>query len=352
MRRAALRSGSALSQVRSARILNEFLYKLSPQATRKEEEKEMLMKTANHNSTTLQSQSTRARRYRFGLALALAACICSLQLAASAKTLVAGPALTQIAAGSTQVWGLDAAGNVYHYSGGTFNLVPGANFKQIAVGLGTDVWGLGPKGHAFQWNASGKTFSEVSPTFVFASIATGKGGTWAMDLKGRIYYYSQVPNEFQLFKNPDGTKPPTATALYVGGAAEAVWILDNGTPRMPHLYNTITKFFDGVGTPLQQIAVGYNHVWGLDPSNDVREYVTKPTFEFQLVPSVLMTQLTITSDSELWAISDGNHAVYHYETVPKRFDLVDDSEDYVQITAGNSTIGVWAITNNHLIYKF
>jgi hypothetical protein len=277
-----------------------------------------------------------------------AALLCGLLPKATAKTLVAGPGLVQIAAGNTQVWGIDGGNNVYQYSGGTFNLIPGADFKQIAVGLDTDVWGLGPKGHAFQWDASTKTFNAVSPTLAFKQIATGKGGTWAITSAGDIYFYNQPLNTFQKFtKGP----PPAALEIFVGGAGQAVWILDFG--QEPHLYNTRTGFFDLVpGVNLQQIAAGYSDTWGLDFSGQPRLYHPTKPFAFNVVPSVPLMQLALTSESELWAISEADQAVYHYNIITKAFDLEDDTEVYTQITAGNSTIGVWAITKTLKIYKF
>jgi hypothetical protein len=291
------------------------------------------------------STSTSSTIRPFGLALVLTvACLCSLVAPASAKTLVAGPPLVQIAAGNTQVWGLDGFGNVYQYKAGTFSPIAGARLKEIAVGLNDDVWGLGPKGHAFQWD--GSTFSAVSPGLEFKQIATGKGGTWAITSGGQIYYYNSALLAFEEFtKGP----PPSALEIFVGGAGQAVWILDFG--QMPHLFNTRTGFFDEVpGVNLQQIAVGYSDTWGLDFSGQPRLYHSSSPFAFNIVPAVPLAQLTVTSESELWAISEADHAVYHYES--GSFVLVDDKETYTQISAGNSTIGVWALTNSNKIYKF
>jgi Tectonin domain len=307
--------------------------------------RKQLPSTINYNvksTTTIHSWRS------LSLALALtAALLLSLAPAASAKTLVAGPPLVQIAAGNTQVWGLDAAGNIYQYKGGTFNLIPG-NFKQIAVGLNDDVWGLGPKGHAFQYDFSSKSFNEVSSSLTFKQIATGKAGTWAITSAGAIYY--DTPVGFQEFTQGP---PPAALEVFVGGAGQAVWILDFG--QEPHLLNTRTGFFDLVpGVNLQQIAAGYSDTWGLDFSGQPRLYHPSKPFAFNVVPSVPLAQLALTSEAEFWAISEADHAVYHYNPVPSpgSFDLEDDKEIYTQITAGNSTIGVWALTNTHKIYKF
>lgn len=307
------------------------------------------MKSLQLNPKTnynVKSTATFWCRHGIGLALAFtAALILSMAPLASAKTLVAGPPLVQIAAGNTQVWGLDGAGNVYQYKGGTFNLIPTANFKQIAVGLNDDVWGLGPKGHAFQYNFGTDSFTEAtSPEF--AQLATGKGGTWAITFTGAVYYYTPVG-----FKKFVQASLPPAIGIFVGGAGQAVWILDS--TQLPHLYNTRTGFFDEVpGVDLQQIAVGYSNVWGLDFSGQPRLYHSTPPFAFNVVPSVPLAQLALTSEAELWAISQADHAVYHYNTGTKAFDLEDDKETYTQITAGNSTIGVWALTSANKIYKF
>jgi hypothetical protein len=286
---------------------------------------------------------------RFGLVLSLtAAFLCNLAMPAAAKTPVPGPPLVQIAAGDTEVWGLDGKGNVYQYSGGTFNVIPGVIFRQIAVGLGSDVWGLGPKGHAFQWDASAKGFNPVSPALAFKQVLTGKAGTWAITSSGDIYSYNQPLNTFQKFTHGP---PPAALDIFVGGAAQGVWILDFGGD--PYLYNTRTGYFDRVpGINLQQIAVGYTDTWGLDFSGQPRLYHPSKPFAFNVVPSVPLMQLALTTESELWAISESGTAVYHFNNGTKSFDLVDDKEMYAEITAGNSTIGVWALTTGRKIYRF
>jgi hypothetical protein len=288
---------------------------------------------------------------RIGVALTLMVALgCFDTVPATAKTLIAGPPLVQIAAGNSEVWGLDKPGNLYQYSGGTFNLI-GANYTQVAVGESTDVWALGSSGHPYQWNAKTKTLNEVSSSLQFTQIATGSGGTWAITSGGSIYSYNVPLKKFEKFtKGP----PPKAVNVFVGGAPEAVWILDDVANR-PHLFNTKTGFFDLVpGVALFQVAVGYTTVWGLDLSGQVRLYHPTKPFAFNLVagPPTGAALLTVTTNSEFWAISLADHAIYQYNTATKLFDLVDDSETYEQISAGNSTIGVWALTNKHKIYKF
>ena len=79
------------------------------------------MKTSKHHSTMKHSFDSLAGTSilrRIGPALPLmAAFVCVLTLPASAQTLVVGPPLVQIAAGNSEVWGLDGAGNLYQYSG-------------------------------------------------------------------------------------------------------------------------------------------------------------------------------------------------------------------------------------------
>ncbi|MGB2604567.1 MAG: tectonin domain-containing protein [Candidatus Sulfotelmatobacter sp.] len=307
------------------------------------------MKTTNHitrSTYSSKSHSHASTVSRVALALTLtAAFLCSLALPALAKTRVSGPPLVQISAGTTEVWGLDAAGNAYQYFGGIFNFI-GAAYKQVAVGQGSDVWALGLKGHAFHWK--GTTFSEVSPALEFTQIATGGGGTWAITSGGDVYYFNSALIQFERFtKGP----PPLAQSIFVGAAPQAVWILDFAA--QPHLYNTRTGFFDLVpGVDLLQIAVGDSETWGLDFSGQPRLYHSSPPFAFNVVPSVPLAKITLTTDAELWAVSEVDHAVYHYNPTPKTFDLVDDTQVYEQITAGNSTIGVWALTSTHEIYKF
>jgi hypothetical protein len=312
------------------------------------------MKTSKHDSTVNHSFNSLTHTSilrRIGRALTLMAALpCFLMLPASAKTLVAGPPLVQIAAGNSQVWGLDGAGNLYQYSGGTFNLI-GATYSQVAVGEGTDVWALGTNGHPYQWNSTTKTLNEISSSLEFTQIATGSGGTWAITSGGDIYSYNVPLKKFEKFtKGP----PPKAENIFVGGAPEAVWILDD-LANQPHLYNTKSGLFNLVpGVGLFQVAVGHTTVWGLDLSGQVRLYHPTKPFEFNVVagPPTGAALLTVTTNSEFWAISLADHAVYHYNTATKLFDLVDDSETYEQISAGNSTIGVWALTNKHKIYKF
>ena len=76
--------------------------------------------------------------------------LCAFAASSSAQILIPGK-LIQVAAGTNEVWGINAAQDIFRYDfdGNSFIRVPGA-LAQIAVGHNSDVWGLNSQGQSFQ----------------------------------------------------------------------------------------------------------------------------------------------------------------------------------------------------------
>ena len=292
------------------------------------------MKTTTNNTLS----SNRSKPSRIGLTLTLTAVfLCSLVASTSAQTLVCGPALVQISAGTTQVWGLDGHGNVYQYNGTCFVQKHGA-LAQIAVGKGKNVWGLNASQAIYQYDFKTKEWVNIPGALV--QIAVGGAGVWGINASGQIWYYNGT--EFVQFTN--GTVP---IGRYIAVGANQPWVID--TSNNVWLYNTNTGFFDQVEfAQLTQIAVGGAlEAWGVNGSQQIWEYDVK-TEQFEEVNGHLV-QVSLTNKADIWGINASGAA---YKFVKGKFEQQGTVVHFVQISAGAPTSGAWAITKAGAIYKF
>ena len=297
--------------------------------------------TENNRPSTDSSTPTRltSKLSRFGLIVALTAfCLCSLAALTSAQTLVPGPALVQISAGSSQVWGLDASQNVYQYDKktNTFNQEHGA-LTQIAVGKGNSVWGLNIHEAIYTYNFKTKEWVNIAGALV--QIAVGGAGVWGIDDWGSIWFYDGTG-----FVEYNGTVP---VAQYIAVGDNEPWVID--TSNNVWLYNTNTGYFDQVqSAQLTQIAVGTAlEAWGVNSSQQIWDYNVK-TEQFDEVNGLLV-QVSLTNKANIWGINASGAA---YKFVKGKFEQQGTVTGFVQISAGGPAAGVWAITNTKAIYKF
>jgi hypothetical protein len=100
--------------------------------------------------------------------------------------------LASIAAGADgAVWGLNAAGNVYHYDAttGLFDPVAGT-LTALSVGDGATVWGLNKAGQIYQYNPNAGHFFQI-PGRLLTIAASATGAVWGLNLAGSVYTFQQ-----------------------------------------------------------------------------------------------------------------------------------------------------------------
>ncbi len=294
----------------------------------------------NHSSTTY---SPDRKMTRIGLTLGLTAIfLASMAAPASACTKVSAPKLAQISAGSTEVWGLDAVGDVYQYNSTTktFNVTSG-NLDQISVGPGESVWGL--KGDKiYKYNFKTKSFTVVKGSLDV--VSAGASGIWGVNESGGVFSYNGVA--FIEFTN--GAIPSSET-IAVG--ENAPWILDAG--GHPWLYNTTTGYFDETKSStlvLKQISVGSDlNAWGVDYSNEVWLYNVNTEY-FDLWPGVSLAQVSLFNDDTPWGVTPAGYALKFTGTgFAEQCPAVTN---FSQISAGGTAAGTWGLTTTGGVYLF
>jgi hypothetical protein len=328
------------------------------------------MKTTNHNSQSICSVTQSPRRSKWsqvGLGLAAAALfLCSLAASAVTCTLVSGPVLTQIAIGTTQVWGLDASGNVYQYDHTTkaFNLIPG-NLTQIAVGEGKAVWGINSAGDVYQYDFTPTPPAkpgfvhqggslQLSQISVGEATSAGSAGVWGIGLTGGIHYWNGLAFEtFDKGAIVDGKQTPK----YVSVGQSAPWILDNNGHAW--LFNNNTGFFDGpIGASsggeqvLSHISVGSElFAWGVNSSDDIFVYNETTEVFDQVSPTQHLSSISVLNSDVPWGLGETSGRLYKFSTTTFQ-QQCPAVTNFKEVAAGATAAATWAITTTGEIYMF
>jgi hypothetical protein len=327
------------------------------------------MKTTNNNTQSSCNSIQPPRRSKWShvaLSLALTASfLCSLTASAATCTLVPGPALTQIAVGSTQVWGL-AGDNVYQYDHATkaFNLIPSPvnPLTQITVGEGQSVWGLDASGNIYQYifpdgpfvQRDGKPALQLAQISAGAATSAGSAGVWGIGLAGGIHFWNGT--EFETFDQGaivDGKQTPVSISVGQG----APWILDNNGHAW--LFNNDTGFFDGpIGAHgggqqvLSHISVGSElYAWGINDRDDIFVYNDTTEVFDQVSPTQHLSSISVLNSDVPWGLGETSGHLYKYAS--GTFDQECPAvSSFTQVAAGATAATTWAITNTGQIYIF
>lgn len=256
--------------------------------------------------------------------------------------------LTQIAAGRNEVFGVDAASNIWRLSPAQKGFVQIQGFLvQVAVGGGTvaqtdDVWGVNGSGGVFRFDYSTKLFNETGGVSL-TSIAVGVGTqdkchpyeVWGIYAPNqRVYRYDYCLKAF-------AQVPAALTQVATGGGD--VWGL-NGSSQIFH-YDFATELFVLVPGVLTQISVGVNDVWGVNGKAQIYRYDPN---------SVTFQQVTGVA-TQVWAGGDGVWALNGADGI-FRFD--SSSASLVQVPgflaniAPGSGAGVWGINASNAVFTF
>jgi len=161
---------------------------------------------------------------RMLLLVAFISCWAATVVPASAQHLKQIPgSLAQVAAGRSEVWGLDAANQVYRFNSGTttFAKIGTIRLTHVAVGGGTvlqadQVWGVTASGKVYRFSYKTNTFAQVPGTLAQIVVSEGYQDTchpyevWGLDTAQLIYRYDYCTSQFV-------TIPGFLTHIAVGG---------------------------------------------------------------------------------------------------------------------------------------
>ena len=309
------------------------------------------MKTTAANTLSRIHPSTTLSWKKPLLMSAIALIICSVAISASASswTLVSAPTtMAGIQIGTSQLWGRDAAGNVYQYNKATnaFDKIPSTPvFSSIAVGKGNSVWGLDGSDNIYQYNFSTKKFVEV--TGKLTQIAAGGQGVWGLNSSGDIFLWNGTK-----FVAPPNGQPTAFSSVYVGTFGIGVWALDASGDT--YLYNTDTDFFDQTdGKSLMSIGVGSTEVWGVTTSDTAWEYDVAAEKWIQPDKSASLNEISAGSASNIWGVNTAGE-VYKFKPSASKFELVSPQppEAAYRMRVSSGGIGIFVLTNSGDTYKY
>jgi len=220
------------------------------------------------------------------------------------RIVVGGGTLSQ----KDEIWGVDESGNVFHFNYGTksFTQVPGT-LQQIAVGEGDidschpyEVWGLNFRDSVFRYNYCTNQFDTASGSLV--QLATAGGGVWGVNFSQQVYAFNFNAGQFQ-YTGLNGLISLAADnndcwALSGTGGIFAVGAF-NGSYGASHINGTIA-----------QLAAGDDGVWGIDANQKIYRF-DPATGSFVSVPGFL-TQIAVGSGAGVWGVAPNSGDVFTF----------------------------------------
>lgn len=203
-------------------------------------------------------------------------------------------ALTQVAVGDGEVWGVNDENKVYRHNGAGWTNVPGS-LTQVSVGAG-QVWGVNANNQIYYRDFGDTGWTSVSGILKQVSIGPD-GDVWGVNPAGQVYQ-----------RVGDG------------------WVNVSGT--------------------LAQVSVGpQGEVWGLNSSGQVYRYNGDNTWALQ--PGSL-AQISVAPDGEVWGV-DAQNQIYRYnDTTPRTRTLISGVLNHVSIGDDGQ---VWGINPNDEIFR-
>ncbi|MGA9528127.1 MAG: tectonin domain-containing protein [Terriglobales bacterium] len=293
---------------------------------------------------------------RFAICLALSLVFSTLfSLPASAQHFqqVKGT-LVSVAAGRNEVFGIGPSGLPWRYNATSksFAKVTGATgLAQVAVGGGTvsqldEVWAVAASGKVFRFNFTTKSFDQI--TGVLSQITVGPGyednchpyEVWGVNSVQSIFRYNYCTSEWEQAVG-------SLTVVATGGGD--VWGINVNGQVFHFLGNTSFHQVTGLYNTPTQLAVGVNDVWVIDNTAQVYRY-DPSTGQFNAINDLFLLQIAAGGDG-VWATWDGTLA---------RFDPEDNggSGEFIAVSldgscsdvAVGSGAGVFAVNSSHQIF--
>ena len=222
--------------------------------------------------------------------------------------------LSQIAVGGgtvtqkDEIWGLDSSGSVFHFNYGkkSFTQLPGF-LSQIAVGEGDidschpyEVWGINSNQNIFRYNYCSKQFDSI-PGFL-TQISTAGGAVWGINSSAELFAFNFSNQTFQDTK--------IGTAVFLAADVNGVWAL--GTNEGIFWVGAFAGQFAFSKFPgtLQQIAAGGDGVWGINSSQSI--FRLDPSSGTFVNVSGFLTQIAVGSGAGVWGVAPNSGEVFTF----------------------------------------
>jgi virginiamycin B lyase len=262
--------------------------------------------------------------------------------------------LTQVAAGRTEVWGLNASHQVYRFIPGTKQFVKiSGSLTQIAVGGGAllqadEVWGVNASGGIYRFTFSSMTLVQVPG--VLSQIVVGEGDfdrchpyeVWGINPNLLVYRYDYCSGQFH--------QSPTAPALtHIATGGGDLWGLDEFAQIWHYSFQQLQ--WNQIPGSLQQITVGVNDVFGLDGNGNVYRFdASNGQFASVSLGGAMATQIAAGGNG-VWAIYTSGQPDLIARFDPNIEEFAQVSGALVQIAVGSGG-GVWGVNSSNHVYVF
>lgn len=201
----------------------------------------------------------------------------------SFETLSEAPQMVQLSVGAgADVWGLDAAGDIYQYdaNAGTWNNIPG-NLSSIQVGADGSVWGINSVGAPYTYNFSNNSWTYIPGQL--STIAVGKDGSaWGLNQYQQIYRFDPITQSW-------ANIPGSLIEIWVG-SADNVW--------GENVNGQFFRFDSGTQT-----------------------WMNVPNVPTGVSPYLASSQLSVSWDGSVWATNNAA-GLYEWNPATNAFDYV------------------------------
>jgi virginiamycin B lyase len=245
---------------------------------------------------------------------------------------------TQMSVGAdSEAWAVDSANLIYKFDPSTqsWQNVPGA-LTQIAAGGGqnaaggsSNTWGLNAAGQIWQWGkpfTTPRDWNYISGELV--QVAAGADGSvWGINAGSQTYTYDSSAQSW--------TNIPGELAQLSVGADGSVWGIN--ASQQIYRFDPTSQFWVNVPGSLVQISVGSaKNVWGVNAQGEI--YTYDPAKGWVKIPGTLQ-QVKAAFDGSVWGVNpDGG--LYQWNAATQSFNFVADG--FTDVFVGNA-VSVWAI---------
>lgn len=259
-------------------------------------------------------------------------------------------ALTSVAAGRNEVFGIDSKSAVWRYNASTksFHKIANAKLGQVVVGGGTlsqldEVWGLDESLNIYRFNYSSKAFDQIPG--VLSQITVGPGyednchpyEVWGVNSAQSIYRYDYCTGEFLQISG-------LLTVIATGGGD--VWGINVNGQVFHFTNNRFSQVTGLVGTPAQ-IVVGVNDVWVIDESLQVFHY-DPSTGKFYGPNDLYLNQIAAGGDG-VWTMDGG--VLGRFDPEYGEFNVVNFDGVCTYVAVGSGA-GVFAVNSSNQVFTF
>ncbi|WP_437933067.1 tectonin domain-containing protein [Sorangium sp. So ce341] len=198
--------------------------------------------------------------------------------------------MTQISAvsyrvgGRPDIWGVDGAQNIFHYTGSSWTQIPGSLVQVSASSDGT-VWGVNAAGNVYKYNGT-NPWVQMPGSLVQVAVGVNNGsGVWGVNAAGNVLQYNASTNSWSTL-NGGGMKQVSAFWNSPGGNWYLMGLTTSGNMCQyifaTNSWNSPIPNNNTSGTLAQVASAGAMTYYSLDSAGNTWMYQGAPDWWYQL----------------------------------------------------------------------